>query len=660
MSVQFGRWNIDGLPADQDYLAKAGQMLAPYGPDGGGAYIKDNVGILYRAFHTTKESRKETQPFLTPSGAVLTWDGRLDNRTEFVRELGEALTAGATDVEMVAAAYEAWGTDCFAKLIGDWALSIWDPQERMVFLAKDFLGSRHLYYAVEDRQITWCTVLDPLLLMRENCTEINEEYIAGWLGFFPAAEHTPYRNIHSVPPSCHVRFHEGHAVIRKYWSFDAHRKVRHRSDREYEEHFRSVLAESVRRRLRSHVPVLAELSGGIDSSSIVCIADSLLAKGTHGAPRVDTVSYYHDAEPNWNERPFFSLVEQQRGREGHRIAVNFEDSVKFRYERGRFAATPGAACHPGGAAGQFLACLNSHGYRVVLSGIGGDEVLGGVPNPTAELADFFASFSLLTLGRQLKAWALAKRKPLLHLLADTLKAFLPVALVGVQEHKRTLLWLHAEFAHRNFMVLQGYPTRLTLFGAAPSFTDNLSTLDALRRQLACSVLAAAPPHERRYPYLDRDLLEFLYAVPREQLVRPRQRRSLMRRALAGIVPDEILNRKRKAFVARGPLTALSAELQRHPEMTRSMLCSSLRFVNPDAFADAVRKACEGGEAPLVSIIRTLGLESWMRHLADSNFWIPPADNRTSLLRRHFPFTWRRREHCIPLVLNARAKQWGEP
>ncbi len=114
MSVQFGRWNIDGRPADPDCLAKTEGMLVPYGPDWGGAYIKDSVAILYRAFHTTNESRRETQPYLTPSGAVLTWDGRLDNRAELIRELKELLTSSATDVAIVATAYEEWGTACFA------------------------------------------------------------------------------------------------------------------------------------------------------------------------------------------------------------------------------------------------------------------------------------------------------------------------------------------------------------------------------------------------------------------------------------------------------------------------------------------------------------------------------------------------------------------
>jgi len=81
----------------------------------------------------------------------------------------------------------------------------------------------------------------------------------------------------------------------------------------------------------------------------------------------------------------------------------------------------------------------------------------------------------------------------------------------------------------------------------------------LRRQLACSALPTRPAYELRYPFLDRELLEFLFAIPREQLVRPGQRRSLMRRALTGVVPPEISNRKRKAYVVRGPMAAVSSE-----------------------------------------------------------------------------------------------------
>ena len=119
MSVQFGRWNFDGKPVDRDYLEKATASIAPYGPDDAGSYSKNNISILYHALHTTKESRREAQPHVTSSGAVLTWDGRLDNRADLIHQLRDFVTAASTDIEIVAAAYEFWNTDCFAMLIGD-------------------------------------------------------------------------------------------------------------------------------------------------------------------------------------------------------------------------------------------------------------------------------------------------------------------------------------------------------------------------------------------------------------------------------------------------------------------------------------------------------------------------------------------------------------
>src|SRR6266699_275968 len=321
MSLQFGRWNFDGKPVDRDHLEKVKPVLAPYGPDDAGSYSKGNISILYHAFHTTKESHRETQPHVTSSGAILTWDGRLDNRADLIRQLGDVVTIGSTDVEIVAAACERW-SDCFAMLVGDWALSIWNPNNRSLILAKDPIGTRHLYYSIDKDQVTWSTILDPLVLFAGKTFALCEEYIAGWFSFFPAAHLTPYVGIHSVPPSSTVLIRTGKHTISRYWDFDPDKKIRYRTDGEYEEHFRAVFAEAVRRRLRSDSPILAELSGGMDSSSIVCMADTISARGTAETPRLDTISYYDDSEPNWNERPYFAKVEEKRGRTGWHVDVS--------------------------------------------------------------------------------------------------------------------------------------------------------------------------------------------------------------------------------------------------------------------------------------------------------------------------------------------------
>jgi asparagine synthase (glutamine-hydrolysing) len=633
MSVQFGVWNQDGRPVACDLVDAANSILAPYAPDACGSHQENGIRIVYRTLHTTKESRCENQPHRTESGAVLTWDGRLDNRDELVAECRNILPSNATDVAIAAAAYEKWGNRCLARLIGDWALSIWSPQARSLILAKDPIGTRHLYYAFDSNQVRWSTVLDPLVLLAEKRFALDEEYIAGWFSFFPETHLTPYVGIHSVPPSSFVLVRSGVHAVSKYWDFDRCKTIRYRSDAEYEEHFRAVFLESVRRRLRSDRPVLAELSGGMDSSSIVCVADTITSSGGTETRRLDTISYYDDSEPNWNERAYFSKVEEKRGRQGWHIDVASREFFRAACGRGhRFTSTPSAESLASKGAGQFSDCMVTQGYRVVLSGIGGDEALGGVPSYTGELADLLVTAQFGTFARQWKLWALHRRKTVWRLLAETIRGFFPPWFLGVPHDRRPPSWLDPEFRRKQRAALCGYLRRQRVFGPLPTFQENLSTLGALRRQLECSALPSRPPYERRYPFLDRTLLEFLYAIPSTQLVRPGQRRSLMRRALLGIVPNEVLNRKRKAFVARAPLTAICTEFSTLLELTQNSISSSLGIVDGAAFADVLRKGRNGQQVPLIPVMRTVAVECWLRALRDSNVFTPvasetPEDNR---------------------------------
>jgi asparagine synthase (glutamine-hydrolysing) len=612
MSVQFGKCNFDGKPVDPTDLDEVRPVLAPYGPDAEGYICKDNFASLYRAFHTTKESGRELKPHVMESGSILMWDGRLDNRKELNKELANKLSANSADSEIAAGAYRHWGTGCFAKLIGDWAISIWDPCDQTVILACDPVGIGRLYYSFSGQYATWSTIIDPLVLFANRTFALNEEYIAGILSFFPAAHATPYVGIDSVPPACFVTLRHKLRTITKYWDFDPNKRIQYREDREYEEHFRETLTTAVGRRLRSHYPVLAELSGGLDSSSVVCIADAIIAHGAAETPRLDTLSYYNDSEPSWNERPYFTKVEEKRGRAGCHIDVGGQTWFDFQSES-IFAATPVSSIRLSTAADERLAeLLRDQGNRVVLTGTGGDEVTGGVPTPIPELMDLLATGRVKDLAHQLRVWALNQRKPWFHLLIDAARGFLPPSLVGIPAHMKPAPWLHTAFVRGNWIALTGYMSRVKLFGSLPAFQENMFALDMLRRQLPCSPLAARPPREKRYPYLDRDLLEFMYAIPREQVVRPGQRRSLMRRALNGIVPDELINRKRKAFVVRSLWLALSAKYEELVQMSRNMILGSLGIIDPYVFSKMLESVRYNRELPTLQMIRTIGVELWLR------------------------------------------------
>jgi asparagine synthase (glutamine-hydrolysing) len=609
MSVQFGSWNFHRNEKETLNLAALREQLAPYGPDGESHFREDTIEILVYHLRETEDSSRKEQPFRINANRVLTWDGRLDNREDLVQELDGGVHSSDSDVALVAAAYRQWDLACLPKLIGDWALSVWDSQQRELVLAKDFLGTRPLFYSVDDARARWSSVLDPLVLLAGRQFALNREYLAGWFGLFPASHLTPYLEVFAVPPASHVVIRNASVQIREFWQFSSKRLV-YRSDAEYEVHFRRLFAQSVRRRLRSHTPVLAELSGGMDSSSIVCMADQILLSREELTPRLDTISYYSSGEPNWDELPYVAKVEELRGRQGIHLQVHVNDFSAAGFAPGQFMATPGSLEPVGKSDFEFRNILRSDGYRIVLSGIGGDEVLGGVPLPFPWLADLLVSGRWAKLGAEFIAWALALRAPLTSLVRDTLALFLLAR--PASELRRPPSWLAHDFRKKQRPALHGYPRRTKLFGPRPSFQDNLRTLEALRRQLSCYPLPANPTYRKLYPYLDRDLLEFLFAIPSDQLFGPGRRRSLMRRALGRIVPRELLERRRKAFVIRAPLASISSQFPALASRAAGMLNASIGLLQPELFVAALDRARSGERIAITPIIRALAIERWFQ------------------------------------------------
>ena len=624
MSIQFGVLNLNGEPVEPNRVTQARASIARYAHDRIGVYVDKCLAVLYSEF-CANEPRQETQPHVSASGTIFIWDGRLDNAFELARAAG-GLDEESPEVEIVAAYYRQRGLAVLPDLLGDWAFTIWDPLTRSLILGKDFLGARHLYYRVEGDQVTWSTILDPLVLGAKGALTLNGEYVAGSLSHLPAAHLTPYSEIHSVPPASYVLLKQNRKETREYWRFDSSKTIRYATDSEYEEHFRSRFGEAVRRRLRSHTPVLAELSGGMDSSSVVCVADRLISAGRAQTPQLDTISYYSSSEPDWDEQPFFQKVEERRGRTGFHVDLGPCGFFQFGSNNHAPAVVPEAARFSD-ADREIERYLQSTGHRVMLSGLGGDEVTGGVPTPIPELTDLLAALKVSRLVHQLKVWALTQRRPWLHLFGEMCRGFLPLALAGAPLYSRPAAWIRSGFVQRHRAAMLGYPKRLRLFGPLPSFQQRLTALDALRRRIAWSALSPGFPCEKRYPYLDRDLLEFLFAVPPEQLVRPGQRRSLMRRALRDIVPAEVLHRKRKAFVSRAPRFAIK---NRWDELTNNgFRCASLGIVDPALLIDAMKQVREGKDIPLVPLVRTLSLECWLRQLTATRVLPEPCDRTQS-------------------------------
>src|SRR6266487_4001777 len=389
MSVQAGIWNLDEESVNCELLIRISQSIAEYGPDGEKTYLHGPVGMVYRPFHTTFESRLEHQPNVSGSGKVIMWDGRLDNGAELIPQLCNDLTDDRTDVAIVSAAFDRWGTDCFSKLTGDWAFSLWDPIEKELILARDYVGTRNLFYYSKPNRIIWCSHLVALALCGDQFT-VCDEYVAGFFAFHPEAQLTPYREIHSVCPGEFVRIHNGKTDVAKFWAFNPRHRIRYKTDGEYEEHFRVVFRQAVRRRLRTDSPVLTELSGGLDSSSIVCMADDILLKEKIECPRVDTFSFYDSTEPEDDDLLYFPKVEEKRGKIGFHAHLRASgESLALYYQKFDPCPRIQHRLEPRAALAEIL---GRHEYTVQLSGAAGDDVNGQGLDPRIQLADLMLQF----------------------------------------------------------------------------------------------------------------------------------------------------------------------------------------------------------------------------------------------------------------------------
>src|SRR6266704_2163012 len=608
MSVQAGVWNFDGQPVNRDVLARIGHTVATYGPDGEATYLDDPVEMLYRPFHTTSESRLERQPHISASGKIMTWDGRLDNRDELIPQIHIDPRAQDTDLAIVAASFDRWGTDCFAKLTGDWAFVMWDPRHQQLILARDYAGIRHLFYYLKPKSIIWCTHLEPLALCGDQFT-LCDEYLAGYLAFWPEAHLTPYREIHSVPPGKFVSIRHGRVSIHSYWTFNPKLKTRYKTDAEYEEHFSHLFRRAVRLRLRTDSSILADLSGGLDSPSIVCMADDILANEGAETPAVDTFSAIYRDEPNDEDAFYLTKIEERRGRVGHHAELCGEGDA-FSFQCPDFVATPGFDTR------EDLRSANSDlikrgRYRVLLSGTGGDEMLGQAIDPRVQIADLLRQFRFAELAKELRAWSLLLRRPWMHLLLNAFLLQLPLSIsTRITEIAKADPWVNKTVAQRQKLAARQSNVGEGSSFWLPSVRDWFHTLMTLRRQMTKTRPSIA---ETRYPYLDQKLVEFLMSIPTEQLLRPGQRRSLMRRALVDFLPPELLARKTKSAGGRSIVVSLQKHWNRLENIVTSPFISRLGYVNQAQFYTSLLVMKNGSMTlDCTRLIRALSLELWLR------------------------------------------------
>lgn len=557
--------------------------LAHRGVDSSGTWDEGSVGLGHRLLRTNSEAPTVNLPLASErAGLAITADARLDNREELLSllDFGARPLEEISDGELILAAYERWGERCPQRLLGDFAFALWDRARSRLFCARDHFGVRQLYYHASARLFACSTEIKALLTLPEVPRRLNEARAADYLlSLFEDKSATLYEEVFALPPGhLLVVGREGPPRIACYWSLDAGRELRFGSDSEYAEGYLEIFTEAVRCRLRAEGPTGSALSGGLDSSSVTCVARDLLAGRGRGP--LHTFSAVYDEVTECDERHFIEAVLAQGGvvaHYGHPDRFGPLTDWEGRAMEGGVAAATAATAradeplwNPQMALHWVLyEATQRAGVRVFLDGFGGDFVVSYGVTLITELA---RSGHLPAAFREARAFARRAEVPLGPLLRNRIA--LPLAPPPLRRAWRKFrragvgapvgaLPLRAEFARRT-----GAEDRLRTLGAERDRADltvrerHLADLSSGLYPFALGVddrATALFGIERRQPFLDRRLVEFCLALPAQQRMRDGWTRFVARRALAKVLPVEVAGRMSKADHSpnfnRGLLTA---------------------------------------------------------------------------------------------------------
>lgn len=555
--------------------------------------------------------------------AALAFEGHLDNRVELTSTLG---LGPATSIGTVLSrAWRRWGPDMVAELEGVFALMLWDAAEDQLILARDALGLMPLYVHASCERVRFATRLEHLVDNLRADAALDEAYIASYLTRPRSDERTPFRAVRAVR-AAHLWIYDrsGEPRTRRYWS-PAAQEISGLSDAAFEEGFREHFSLAVRRCLPRSGTVLADLSGGLDSSSIVCVADDLIA---HELPelRLETLSWIYDRSTHSDERRFIRKVEARRGRQGHHLAESAHPLELAEAPEDRTPAMPTPVAFWDRRYQAMVELAARRGAGVLLRGLGGDQAFFGEAPAPLELADLAARgawFSMLPVAR---TWAQLSGTPIVSTLWQG--GIVPTLPRGLRRQLATDAslprWIAPDFARElDFQDRLLGPERLPL--ARPSSREQWTFVEEIAAWVTMAPSYASHRLEMRYPFLDRGLLEFALALPMRQKLRPGETRSILRRALRGVLPPEIANRHSKA----GPGESVLRAIRRQRPFFRRLLHGSRvvdrGWVRGEQLGIALDQAAYGRNVDTIALLKVFALEHWLRRREGA---LPSAASRS--------------------------------
>ena len=547
---------------DKGELIRMRDSLSHRGPDGAGLFVDKNIGLGHRRLAIV-DLKSGQQPMITEDGSlVITYNGEVYNHADSRKELESQGVRFRTncDTEVILQLYRAYGKQCVHKLRGMFSFAIWDRDRKEIFMGRDRLGVKPFYY-VHDSSGTlyFASEIKALLAVGATKPELNYAALSDYLAnHATTAEETLFVGVKRLPPGHVMTWHEGTLTIEKYWDLDFEPKLDgNLTTDNWVDEWYSRFEESVKIRLMSDVPLGMFLSGGIDSSAIAAVMSKLVSEPI----KTFSVAF---ADREANELEYARLVATKFKTDHHEVVVSPEEF---------FEALPALIwhedepiAHPSSVALNFVSKLASQHVKVVLTGEGSDESLAGYGRYANTLLNLRLGISYAKFVPRFArtfVWAGIDSLPSSSRARHKMKK----SFLSVEPNIESIYFDNFAVFPRSMQMdvltdqaqermggrSDPYSKMSSFFSAPVSgsmldrmlYTDTKTYLhELLMKQDQMSMAASI---ESRVPFLDHKLMEYTSRMPDAMKLRGRTTKYVLRKAMAGKLPDEILKRSKMGF-----------------------------------------------------------------------------------------------------------------
>jgi asparagine synthase (glutamine-hydrolysing) len=541
-----------------DLVQKMTDVIAHRGPDGQGHYISGPVGLGHRRLAIIDLNRG-AQPMCNEDKTVwIVFNGEIYNFQELREELllkGHKFSS-TTDTEVIIHAYEEHGVECLARLQGMFAFALWDGKNKTLFLARDRVGIKPLYYCDTGKALVFGSEIKAMLMDADVKREINPAAIDRFLSYlYLPGEETLFRGIQKLEPGYYLRVQDGRITRKQYWDLNFTQGRGWESLDEAAEVLWQLLRKTVREHMISDVPVGFLLSGGVDSTALLSCAVNETDK------RISTFTIGFAGNEFADERPYARLAAERFGTDHHEMTISAAEFSDFLPKYVWHMEEP--VCEAPAIALYYVSKLAREHVKVVLSGEGGDEAFGGYQN--------YRNLLLLEKGKKAAGPLTGVLGALLRGMArlkgcHRAQKYAPLMTMPFPDYYYSRVSSPFSYFNRNKPALyarefarsldarhprelaQGLFSRVRQQGMLDQmlYVDTKTWLpdDLL---IKADKITMANSLELRVPLLDHVVLEFAASLPAEYKVKGLATKRILKKAFGGRVPREIIERKKTGF-----------------------------------------------------------------------------------------------------------------